>query len=217
MYRPINNIEYINYLELCYGIKILDNEDNNIILNYNKYNVKESLEYINKLSSVFNTKDNGIKIFLLQSELKSNNPYWLRDLYSILGYGSDIFRYICDGYNNAHLNSIIDKVRLTSKYKRVIKIEDDLKQMFDEIYKTIKHSKLMIDIKSLEYLVIEDKNKVYECFKGKKDRHIGLNIVKKGEILCEPKYSSWNGDLNELDNKINFDTAFLRLSNYRYI
>lgn len=71
MYRPINNIEYINYLELCYGIKILDNEDNNIILNYNKYNVKESLEYINKLSSVFNTKDNGIKIFLLQSELKS--------------------------------------------------------------------------------------------------------------------------------------------------
>lgn len=205
--------ETLNKIEICYGVQLINRENKsyNILKNYKNYDIRESLNYVRKIANFIGVDNRReLEIFLLNKELLSKNPFWIKDFYKILVEGPKLFEYMVK-YNNSHyeidLYALIDTFILGAKRDNVIKMGVCTIKIFETIFKIIEHSNIMEYERNLDYAVMADKGKIYTLNKNKS---IVLNIFSKGTYEEEP-IGKWNDDLNELDNKIKFNEAMLRV------
>lgn len=212
--------KYLDQIELLYGVEITDRESKeyNILKNYAKYNLQESLKFVRKIANFIGVGNKSkLDVLLLQIELSSRNPFWIKDFYYILCNEFKLFSNL-SSYNiksELFMVSLIDKFIRSAKTGDYIKMHLYINNLFNEMFELIKHSQLMEDRRNLDYIVFKNEHNIYTLNKCK---HIVLNEIYTGTYYIETigKWDNKTFDLNELDNKIGFDKALLRMCGDKY-
>lgn len=205
----MNNRQYIEQIGLCYGISFEDVLDDSM-LNYQNYEIKTSMLYIKKLIELLKpVNKREVEIFLLRQEFKSLNPFWCIDLYKMLTSGSKFFNSIIDKHSGLLIELDVSMYKFinSTRVSDISKVEKQYNEMMKTLFSLLRYSKLLIDRKSINYLVFEDKNNVYTVNKLK-----NITSEKFAPGTCDVSHLGKYEDLNDLDKLINFNTAYLRIS-----
>lgn len=212
--------KYLDQIELLYGVKLTDRESKeyHILKSYDKYNLQESLKFIRKIANFIGVDNKSkLEVFLLQIELSSRNPFWIRDFYYILCNEFKLFSKL-NSYNiksELYMGGMIDKFIRSAKAGDYSKMHSCIDNLFNAMFDLIRHSQLMEDRRNLDYVVFKNEHNIYTLNKCK---HIVLNEIQTGTYDIETigKWDNKTFDLNELDNKIGFDKALLRMCGDKY-